>query len=139
MVIVWMEALAIGNEDIDNQHKEMFRRFNNFQWSCKQGKSHDELSNLLYFLGEYIRSHIALEELLQIKHDFPDYLKHKEQHDDFIRKFSKLEDKLNTKGITPTLLMQTNYLLVNWLTRHFIWTDRELANYLHTAIPNLQR
>ena len=47
MVIVWKEELATGNEEIDNQHKEMFRRFNDFQSACKQGKGQDELSNLL--------------------------------------------------------------------------------------------
>jgi len=139
MVIVWKKELATGNEEIDNQHKELFRRFNNLQSACKQGRGLDELSNLLTFLGEYVRSHFALEEQLQIDHDYPGYLKHKEQHDDFIHNFKELEDQLNTKGTTSTLLMQTNYVLVNWLTRHFIWTDKELASFLHTAIQNQQR
>src|ERR1700686_3655856 len=109
MVIVWTEDLATGYEEIDNQHKEMFRRFNDFQSACKQGKGIDELSNLLTFLDEYIRSHFALEEQLQIDHNYPGYLKHKDQHDDFIRNFKELEVKLNTRGNTATLLMQTNY------------------------------
>jgi len=139
MVIVWKEELATGNEEIDNQHKELFRRFNNLQSACKQGRGLDELSNLLTFLGEYVRSHFALEEQLQIDHDYPGYLKHKEQHDDFIHNFKELEDQLNTKGTTSTLLMQTNYVLVNWLTRHFIWTDKDLAKFLLTAMPDQQR
>jgi len=139
MVIVWNEALATGNEEIDNQHQEMFRRFNNFQSACKQGKGLDELSNLLTYLGEYVRSHFALEERLQIDHDYPGYQKHKEEHDGFICTFRKLEDQLDTKGTTPTLLIQTNTAMVNWLTRHFTWTDKDLANFLHTAMPDLQR
>ncbi len=139
MVIVWKKELATGNEEIDNQHKELFRRFNNLQSACKQGRGLDELSNLLTFLGEYVRSHFALEEQLQIDHDYPGYLKHKEQHDDFIHNFKELEDQLNTKGTTSTLLMQTNYVLVNWLTRHFIWTDKDLAKFLLTAMPDQQR
>ena len=139
MVIVWNEALATGNEEIDNQHQEMFRRFNNFQSACKQGKGLDELSNLLTYLGEYVRSHFALEERLQIDHDYPGYLKHKEEQDGFIRTFRKLEDQLDTKGTTPTLLIQTNMAMVNWLTRHFTWTDKDLANFLHTAMPDQRR
>jgi hemerythrin len=64
MVIVWKEELATGYEGIDSQHKEMFRRFNDFQSACKQGKGLGELSSLLTFLDEYIRSHFALEEQL---------------------------------------------------------------------------
>ncbi len=137
MVIVWNEDLVTGNEEIDNQHKELFRRFNDFQSACKQGKGLDELTNLLSFLGEYVRFHFALEEQLQIAIEYPDYLKHKEEHDSFIRNFMKLEDQLNTKGITSALLIQTNMTLVNWLTRHFTWTDRELANFLYAALPIL--
>jgi len=136
MFVVWNEELATGNEEIDNQHKELFRRFNNLQLACKQGKGLDELSNLLTFLGEYVRSHFALEEQLQIDHDFPGYLKHKEEHDGFIRNLRKLEDQLNIKGTTSALLIQTNMAIANWLTRHLTWTDKDLADFLHTAMPN---
>jgi len=139
MIIVWNEELATGHEEIDNQHKELFRRFNDLQSACKQGMGLDVLASLLNFLGQYVRSHFALEERLQIDHDYPDYPRHKEEHDGFIRTFRKLEDQLKTKGITPTLLIQTNMAMVNWLTRHFTWTDKELANFLHTAMPNRER
>ncbi|SRR6266567_314707 len=131
MVIVWKENLATGNEEIDNQHKELFRRFNNLQSACKQGKGSDELSGLLTFLGEYVKSHFALEEQLQIQHAYPGYQKHKEEHDGFIRNFRKLEDHLNTEGETATLMIQTNMTMANWLIRHFTWTDKELADFLH--------
>jgi hemerythrin len=136
MFIVWNEELATGNEEIDNQHKELFRRFNSLQSACKQGKGQDELSNLFTFLDEYVRSHFVLEELLQIVHDYPGYLKHKEEHDCFTRSLKKLEEQLNTKGTTSALLIQTNMAIANWLTRHFIWTDKDLADFLHTTMPN---
>jgi hemerythrin len=90
----------------------------------------------LTYLGEYVRSHFALEEQLQTVHDYPGYPKHKEEHDGFIRNFSKLEEQLNTGGTTSALLVQTNMVLVNWLTRHFTWTDKELATFLHTAVAD---
>ena len=132
MVIHWNEELATGNEEIDNQHKEMFKRFNNFQSACKQEKGLDELSDLLAFLGEYVRSHFAMEEQLQTALDYPGYPKHKAEHDDFISNFRKLEDQLNIQGTTSTLLIQTNTVLATWLMRHFTWMDRDLAKFLHT-------
>lgn len=136
MFIVWNEELATGNNEIDNQHKELFRRFNNLQSACKQEKGLDELSNLLNFLGEYVISHFTLEEQLQIVHAYPGYQKHKEEHDGFTRNLRKLEDQLNTRGITSALLNQTNMAIANWLTRHFTWTDKDLANFLHTVMPD---
>ena len=135
MVVVWDEELATGHEEIDKQHKELFRRFNDFQTACKDGKGLDELSSLLDFLGQYVRSHFFSEEVVQIIYEYPDYQKHKEEHDDFIRKFRKLEDQLNTQGVTPALLIQTNMILVDWLTRHFAWADKNLASFLHKAMP----
>ena len=135
MLVVWEEELATGNEELDNQHKELFRMFNNLQLACKLGKGQDEVLNLLTFLGEYVRSHFEMEEQLQIAHDYPDYLTHKEQHNEFIRNFRKLEDQLHAKGATNALLIQTNMTLVDWLIRHFTWTDKDLANFLHTAMP----
>jgi hemerythrin len=135
MVIVWKEELATGYELIDNQHKELFRRFNNFQSACKTGQGLEELSNLLAFLGDYIRSHLAMEEQLQIEHNYPDYLKHKQQHDEFRYKFKALEDQLNSAGATPQLLVRVNVILADWLTRHFVWTDKELAIFLMTTAP----
>ena len=134
MIIVWSEELATGYEVIDDQHKELFRRFNNFQSACKTGQGLEELSSLLAFLGGYLRSHLEMEEQLQIEHNYPDYPKHKQQHDDFRKKFKALEDQLNSAGATPQLLMRTNAVLADWLTRHFVWTDKELAHFLTTTI-----
>jgi len=139
MVIVWDDNLATGNEMIDAQHKEIFRRFNDFQSACKQGKGLDELSNLFSFLDEYVRSHLALEEQLQVEHDYPGYLMHKEEHKHFIRDIRKLEELLNSHGATPVLLLKTNMVLVDWLIRHFTWTDKKLTDFLHAAIPSADR
>ena len=138
MHIVWKEELATGNEEIDNQHKELFRRFNLLQAACRQGKGLEELSKILAFLGEHVVSHLAMEEQLQIAHEYLGYLKHKEEHDGFIRNFRKLEEQLKAKGTTPELLIQTNMTIADWLTRHFTWTDRDLAKFLHTAVSGRQ-
>jgi hemerythrin len=130
MVIHWDNELATGNEEIDNHHKEIFRRFNNFQRACNQGKGLNKLTDLLAFLGNHIRSHLAMEEQLQIDHNYPGYPKHKEEHESFIRNFRKLEKQLNTKGTTSNQLILTNFKLVIWLTQHYKLMDKDLAMFL---------
>jgi|SRR6185369_17523958 len=139
MFIVWKDELATGNEVIDSQHKELFRRFNNFQTACKQGKGLDELSNLLSYLGNYVRSHMAQEEQLQIVYNYPGYRMHKKEHDDFTNNLRRLEEQLNTQGITPALLIRTNMAFITWLTRHFTWVDTDLASFLHKAMSKQSR
>lgn len=130
MSIEWNEKLATGNSDIDNQHKELFRRFDTLLTACNQRKGKEEVYNLILFLGAYIKTHFAMEENLQKKHNYPHYPAHKDQHESFIRDFQKLEQQLKQEGATLSLLIQTNQTMVNWLINHINVTDKKLANYL---------
>ena len=134
MYFMWKDELATDNEVIDNQHKELFRRFNAFQTACRQGKGPDELSKLLSFLGNYVRSHMTQEERLQVIHNYPSYLVHKKEHDDFTYSLRKLEEQIDAQGLGPALLIRTNMTFIAWLTRHFAWADKDLASFLHTAM-----
>jgi hemerythrin-like metal-binding protein len=138
MDIQWSNELETGIEEIDNHHKEMLRRFNDFQTACYLEKGLDKLSDQLAFLGDYVKCHLAMEEQLQIDHNYPGYLKHKEEHDGFIRDFREFENQLNIKGTTSNLLILTNFKLVIWLAQHFNWMDKDLATFLE-ATPNQHR
>ena len=133
MAVEWRQDLATGNLEIDDQHKELFRRFNILLESCQHGRGKDEVSKLLLFLGEYVKSHFAAEEQLQIRHNYPGYRAHKEQHDKFVDDFRKLENQLSTEGVSFVLVIQTNQTLVDWLIKHISCTDKELANFLRTV------
>lgn len=130
MSIEWDQSLATGNRDIDSQHKELFRRFDNLLTACNQRKGKEEVHSVLIFLGDYVRSHFAMEEQLQQKHNYPDYPAHKEQHEGFIRDLQKLEDQFQQEGVSLSLVIQTNQTMVNWLVKHINATDRQLANFL---------
>ncbi len=133
MAVEWRENLATGNEEIDRQHMELFRRFNSLLAACNQGKGKDDVNGLLLFLNDYIRTHFALEELLQEQHDYPGYTAHKEQHDKFRRDLRDLERQFGEEGASLSLVIQTNQTMINWLLRHISGTDRELAGFLRTA------
>lgn len=132
MLIEWNDDLATGNSEIDDQHRELFRRFNNLLTACNQGKGRGEVSGLLLFLGEYIRSHFAMEETLQLRHRYPEYAAHKEEHEGFIRRLKELECQFNAEGATLALVIQTNQTMAGWLIRHINGTDKKLAAFLRT-------
>lgn len=133
MAIEWNDRLATGNSDIDNQHKELFRRFDTLLTACNQRKGKEEVDNLLIFLGDYIKIHFAMEEALQKKYNYPHYPAHKDQHESFIRDFQNLEQQLKLEGATLSLVIQTNQTMVNWLINHINITDKQLADYLRTS------
>ncbi len=133
MSIEWNENLATGNLAIDNQHKELIKRFDNLLTACNQRKGKEEVSNVLAFLGDYVRSHFAMEEQLQKANNYPHYPEHKQQHEGFILDLQKLESQFKEEGTSLSLLIQTNQAMVNWLINHINGTDRALAEYLRTS------
>jgi len=129
MIIEWTQDLATGNEEIDSHHQEIFKRFNEFQLACSQGKAREELFNLLTFLDSYVKFHFSTEEALQLQHGYPGYEAHREEHLDFIQKLQKLEEQLEAFGATPTLVIQTNMALISWLVRHISGTDKGFTSF----------
>lgn len=132
MAIEWTEKLATGNSNIDNQHKELFLRFDTLLAACNQRKGKEEVHNLLLFLGDYVKTHFSMEEALQKSNNFPGYPDHKKEHDGFIREFDKLEEQLKLEGTSFSLVIQTNQTMVNWLIRHINRMDKEMATYLRS-------
>ena len=130
MSIEWTESLATGNMDIDNQHKELFRRFDTLLNACNQSKGKEEVYNTLLFLDDYIHSHFAMEEQLQKSINYPHYSQHKEQHESFIGDLNKLKEQFAEGGVSLPLLIKTNQTLVNWFIKHIHALDQALANYV---------
>ena len=132
MAIEWNEKLATGNSNIDNQHKELFRRFDILLAACNQRKGKEEVHNLLLFLGDYVKTHFSMEETLQKKHNFPGYSDHKKEHDAFISELQKLDGQLQQEGASFPLVIQTNQTMVTWLIKHINVMDKEMAVFVRS-------
>lgn len=134
MIIESDNALTTGISKIDEQHKELINRFNSILHACNHGKGKEEVKSLLQFLGEYVKSHFATEEELQLRYRYPEYTPHKQEHVGFIRDFNKLQGQFDEEGATLSLGIKTNQALVDWLIRHINGTDKKLAAFLRTTM-----
>lgn len=130
MSITWNNNLLTGVEMIDNQHKELFSRFDTLLTACNQGKGKEEVMRLLQFLDDYIKEHFDAEEKLQLKHSYPQYAEHKAQHVTFVADVDHLKKQFLNEGATLPLVIQTNQALVSWLIKHISNVDVAFARYL---------
>jgi hemerythrin len=130
MSISWNNNLLTGVDLIDNQHKELFHRFDTLLTACNQGKGKDEVMRLLQFLDDYIKEHFAAEEQLQVKHNYPQYGEHKAQHVTFVADVERLKKQFLNEGATLPLVIQTNQALVTWLIQHISNVDVAFARFL---------
>jgi hemerythrin len=129
MTLQWTPALAVGIEEIDSQHAELFERAHHL-YEAMLANDRDEPRQLLRFLVEYVRFHFAAEERLMSDVRFPDRAAHEEEHAAFRRTIERLTLALDEQGATPRLVDDIEREVTAWLTHHIYWTDTALAKYI---------
>ncbi len=130
MAIEWTEDLAVGVEIIDDQHKELYQRINRLLEACSQSKGREVVGETIKFLEDYVVTHFGQEEGYMQKYNYPDYLKHKGYHGEFIKSFGELKSKFETDGPGPHIVIMTNRVVVGWLNSHIRNVDKLLGAYL---------
>lgn len=134
MAVEWKESLAVGVKEIDDQHKELFKRVNDLFEACNQGKGKEEVGKIINFLGDYVISHFNTEEKLQQKYNYPDYPSHKKEHELFIQEFTELKKQFEAEGPTGLFVIKINKKVIDWLIQHIGRVDKALGAYLKDKI-----
>jgi hemerythrin len=134
MAIEWTEDLTTGINEIDTQHKELFKRINRLLDACYQGKGKEEIDDLIRFLSDYVVDHFGTEESLMDRYDYPESRPHRSQHEDFQKRFSDLKRELQTSGERLVAVIGTNQLLGDWWINHIGKVDKTLGAFLKTKI-----
>lgn len=130
MAIQWRESLSVGVEEIDEQHKELLRRFDTLLTACKEGKAREDLGGMLEFLGEYVRTHFSAEEGIQRLRTYPEYEQHRREHEGFVARLRELQREVDSEGVSVHHVMETNNMLLKWLTNHISVVDKKLGAFL---------
>lgn len=130
MNILWEEKLATGISQIDDQHKELFKRVNDLIEASRLPGSGERLAELFRFLDEYVREHFTFEEKLQRDVGYPRFAEHKKMHDGFASKLGDLKARYLAGGSSLSLRIEINDFVVNWLVHHIGREDRDIAAHI---------
>lgn len=123
----WNDALSVGNEHMDNQHKDIIHLMNmllKYQVD-NTSNSNDELSLLLSNLRIVMARHFIEEEYLMEQNDCPWVEEHAVDHAYIVSKLSET-DMMDVKEIINHRIP----LLQNLLEAHFASQDLECRDYL---------
>ncbi|OCL27427.1 hypothetical protein U472_07525 [Orenia metallireducens] len=141
MAIKWKDDLLIGVEEIDQQHKEIFKRSNYFLNFLNNNEKEDkntiidEMENLFYFLTDYFVTHFSSEERLQEEYNYPDYEKHQFIHKNFIDKITELKfDFINENEDIHSLAVKLKEEVLVWLVEHINKEDKKVGEYINSSI-----
>jgi len=131
MSLQWSENLASGSSDIDTQHKELIVRVNSLLLAVDKGTTaREEIAKIVQYLTEYVVFHFGNEEKYMAKYNYSSATAHKAQHEQFVKTFLKLKDRLMMEGINAPLAQEVKDLCVDWLVNHIKYSDRALGMYL---------
>ena len=126
--IAWSDTFMVGYDKIDDQHKTLVKLVNELHSNMTAGRTKETLMNTLKSLTDYTAYHFKTEERMMEKNNYPDFEKHKKQHDKFVEKvvgFKKQFEAGNAQ-VSEDIL---NFLR-DWLLNHIAKTDKQLAGFM---------
>jgi len=128
--LAWDRNLETGDDEIDGQHRELFRRIERLLQASRDKRSAQEVAQTLTFLGDYVVHHFAAEERMMVAADYPDMQAHLAEHQRFVHEFTVLYQEFKSEGPTTLFIIRVGNRVTGWLREHIYRTDRRLVEYL---------
>jgi hemerythrin len=119
--ISWDDSLLIRIPEIDHQHEQLVAMLDHLSDAMIQGRSHQELRDVLNALVDYARVHFAEEEQFFARVRYPATAGHIAQHRSFIGRVTEFRSRSDqgAVGVSTELLG----FLETWLIRHIRDSD----------------
>ncbi len=116
----------IGVEEIDNEHRELFRMINETQELLENqiiNDKYDRIREMVERLGEYAENHFRHEEAYMESICHPELELQKRQHLFFSDKINAITNSFTSDNEQQAVLEDLLKYLVTWLYRHIISAD----------------
>ncbi len=127
---IWTENYCTGIEVIDNQHQELFRKFDKCSLAIYKGEGKSILREIISFIDIYVNDHFDDEERLMTINKYPDYYKHIEFHKNFRGIFNSFKKDFEQRGGDAYLALQLEKEIRNWWKNHILTIDMLYVPYI---------
>ena len=133
---VWTKKLAVGVEEIDIQHRVLFRKIDDLLKAMERvdeeesGVDGGDIGRFFEFIEEYTASHFATERKAMTVYQYPCRAEHLKEHDIFTRAIEELKSSYKSGGASVELKAELKVRLCDWLVDHVSEVDRALGAYL---------
>ena len=135
MAVEWNKSMSTGLAEIDEEHKEWLRRFNEFDQSLVGEKSTENMYLALRFFEMYTDFHFDHEEELVINKKSSYAKKNRLEHG-LIRKLIKnLKKRIKKEGASLVEVMELKTEMDRWLVDHISKTDVQLFTADRKDLP----
>lgn len=129
-LLVWSDQLRVGVDIIDQQHRELVRLANELAEAMKTGQVREVLERQFAGLTAYTIAHFATEDRLMRESGYAGADAHRREHKLLRNDISEL--MLKSQGGKLSFTPETLVFLREWLIKHILHSDRDLAQHLTT-------
>lgn len=129
MPIVWREAMSVGNDAIDEDHKKLFLLVNLYEDAIAK-QNLFELKTAFMGLVEYAGRHFEREEKLQAAISMPSRAFHREQHQELVRQLEEFNRSLNDSSKPRIAIEEASRFLHDWIVGHVLKEDMKMRPLL---------
>jgi len=125
--IEWTNALSVGVTTFDNEHKQLVVLINTLNQALTAGSAKKTMEDILQSLVNYTTIHFKHEEDYMVLYDYPDYQKHKKEHDALTTQVIEFQERYRAGKTAFSLELM--YFLKDWLINHIMGTDKKYKDY----------
>jgi len=129
----WNDGFSVGNSEIDGQHRKLFQLADRFHSAMAGGQGKVVLQQTLTELIDYTKHHFASEERLMQKSSYPEYRRHKAEHDALTSKVVQFRDEVATDRVVVTI--DVLQFLKDWLVNHIGHMDKGIGDHIRRQQP----
>lgn len=132
MAIKWTPNLSVGVDFIDEQHKVWFEKADQLFAAGQRGEAKEYILQMFDFLDEYTKTHFRDEEKYMESIKYPGLEAQKKAHAHFEEELVRLRKEYSESGGNLVLLVKTNKMIIDWLTKHISSMDKKIGEYAAT-------
>ena len=126
--MLWSDNYLVGNELVDNDHKEIFSMVDRLLEDDFSGRP-EKIKTVVGFLMDYVAKHFGNEEKLMVESSYPSTAAHIKQHAEFVKVAQSFAAKLEGNLESVDLSMEVNEVIVDWLAEHVMISDKGMINH----------
>ncbi|MEI7613982.1 MAG: bacteriohemerythrin [Betaproteobacteria bacterium] len=127
-LLSWSTQYLIGNDTIDDEHKELFRLINTFHDHWMEKRDRHEIVQVLNQLIAYAQMHFQHEESIMQQAEYPKLAEHQQIHDSMVETIFTLQQSFEDKDIH--FEMDTMKFVKNWMVGHILENDYLFRDFL---------
>ncbi len=126
-LLKWKDEYSVNEENIDKQHKGLFKLSNEIYNLVEQGiDDYEHFRQLFLALNDYGIEHFLYEEMYMQEQGYPNLKEHIKQHNEFSNKVKDLCVGIDKE----THIKDIGEFVSTWLVEHVLNEDMEYKEFV---------